>query len=167
MVKKVDKKQNKHIQSRLNKKNKNKVKITSLYKNESNNKEKTNKKDIKKVTKSSLNTTSNDKSCDFSKEKTKETNDTISKTNISTPQNKTRNSNPPSNKDTREIFIRNLDFQTTEQKLRSLFLQFIPEESIEFCLICKDKTTGVSKGSAFLKLDGRSYDKIMTLYRDY
>ena len=64
----------------------------------------------------------------------------------------------------KEIFIRNLNFNTTEEKLKDFFTQYIPEDSIEFCLIVKDKETQNSKGTAFIKLTGKSYNKLMNLY---
>lgn len=68
----------------------------------------------------------------------------------------------------KEIFIRNLGFTTPEEKLRELFEQYVPKDDIEFCLIVKDKETGNSKGTAFLKLKSpASYDKIMSMYYDY
>ena len=66
----------------------------------------------------------------------------------------------------KEIFIRNLNFNTTEEKLKEFFIQFIPENSIEFCLIVKDKETNNSKGTAFIKLKEKSYNKIMNLYNE-
>ena len=66
----------------------------------------------------------------------------------------------------KEIFIRNLNFNTTEEKLKDFFTQYIPEDSIEFCLIVKDKETQNSKGTAFLKLTGKSYNKLMNLYNE-
>ena len=71
------------------------------------------------------------------------------------------------NENMKEIFIRNIGYSTSEEKLRELFTQIIPEKSIEFCLLCKDKETHNSKGSAFIKLTKESYNKIMSLYKDY
>ena len=67
----------------------------------------------------------------------------------------------------KEIFIRNIGYSTSEEKLKELFTQIIPEKSIEFCLLCKDKETQNSKGSAFIKLTKESYNKVMSLYNDY
>jgi len=67
----------------------------------------------------------------------------------------------------KEIFIRNIGYSTSEEKLKELFTQIIPEKSIEFCLLCKDKETQNSKGSAFIKLTKESYNKVMSLYKDY
>ena len=67
----------------------------------------------------------------------------------------------------KEIFIRNIGYSTSEEKLKELFTQMIPEKSIEFCLLCKDKETQNSKGSAFIKLTKESYNKVMSLYKDY
>ena len=67
----------------------------------------------------------------------------------------------------KEIFIRNIGYSTSEEKLKELFTQIIPEKSIEFCLLCKDKETHNSKGSAFIKLTKESYNKVMSLYKDY
>ena len=67
----------------------------------------------------------------------------------------------------KEIFIRNIGYSTSEEKLKELFTQIIPENSIEFCLLCKDKETQNSKGSAFIKLSKESYNKVMSLYKEY
>ena len=67
----------------------------------------------------------------------------------------------------KEIFIRNIGYSTSEEKLKELFTQMIPEKSMEFCLLCKDKETQNSKGSAFIKLTKESYNKVMSLYKDY
>ena len=67
----------------------------------------------------------------------------------------------------KEIFIRNIGYSTSEEKLKELFMQIIPESSIEFCLLCKDKETQNSKGSAFIKLTKESYNKVMSLYNEY
>ena len=74
--------------------------------------------------------------------------------------------NKENSKFSKEIFIRNLNFNTTEEKLKDFFIQFIPENSIEFCLIVKDKETNNSKGTAFIKLKEKSYNKIMNLYNE-
>ena len=71
------------------------------------------------------------------------------------------------NENMKEIFIRNIGYSTSEEKLKELFTQIIPEKSIEFCLLCKDKETQNSKGSAFIKLTKESYNKVMSLYKDY
>jgi hypothetical protein len=67
----------------------------------------------------------------------------------------------------KEIFIRNIGYTTSEEKLKELFTQIIPESSIEFCLLCKDKETQNNKGSAFIKLTKDSYNKVMSLYKAY
>ena len=67
----------------------------------------------------------------------------------------------------KEIFIRNIGYTTSEEKLKNLFVQLVPENSIEFCLLCKDKETQNNKGSAFIKLTKESYNKIMSLYKEY
>ena len=67
----------------------------------------------------------------------------------------------------KEIFIRNIGYSTSEEKLKELFTQIIPEKSIEFCLLCRDKETKNSKGSAFIKLTKESYNKVMSLYKEY
>jgi nucleolar protein 4 len=74
--------------------------------------------------------------------------------------------NKENSKFSKEIFIRNLNFNTTEEKLKDFFIQFIPENSIEFCLIVKDKETNNSKGTAFIKLTEKSYNKLMNLYNE-
>jgi hypothetical protein len=78
-----------------------------------------------------------------------------------------KNNKEQINNDMKEIFIRNIGYSTTEEKLKDLFIQLIPENSIEFCLLCKDKDTQNSKGSAFIKLTKKSYDKVMSLYKEY
>jgi len=67
----------------------------------------------------------------------------------------------------KEIFIRNIGYTTSEEKLKELFTQLIPENTIEFCLLCKDKETQNNKGSAFIKLTKDSYNKVMSLYKEY
>ena len=85
--------------------------------------------------------------------------------NIKKEKNKTiKNDN---NDNMKEIFIRNIGYSTTEEKLKDFFSQIIPESSIEFCLLCKDKETKNSKGSAFIKLTKESYNKVMSLYKEY
>lgn len=46
------------------------------------------------------------------------------------------------------LFIRNLDFETTESSLSNLFTSF---GTIEYCKICIDEYSGKSKGTAFVK----------------
>ena len=84
-------------------------------------------------------------------------------------KDKDKNNNKNSDKDDnmKEIFIRNIGYTTSEEKLKELFTQLIPENTIEFCLLCKDKETQNNKGSAFIKLTKESYNKIMSLYNDY
>lgn len=66
-----------------------------------------------------------------------------------------------------EIFIRNLNFSTTEEKLKAHFANIVPEDEIQFCLLVKNKNTNESKGSAFLKLKTpTAYEKIMKMYKD-
>ena len=66
-----------------------------------------------------------------------------------------------------EIFIRNIGFNTTEDKLKEFICGFVPEKDIEFCLIVKDKETNNSKGTAFVKFkNNTSYNKIMSIYND-
>ena len=67
----------------------------------------------------------------------------------------------------KEIFIRNIGYTTPEEKLKELFTQLVPENTIEFCLLCKDKETQNNKGSAFIKLTKESYNKVMSLYKEY
>ena len=95
------------------------------------------------------------------KETKKETKKNIKKDKIEKEKSKTENS-----KFNKEIFIRNLNFNTTEEKLKDFFIQYIPEDSIEFCLIVKDKETQISKGTAFIKLTEKSYNKLMNLYNE-
>ena len=88
------------------------------------------------------------------------------------PEKKEENKKEQNNKkrndeNMKEIFIRNIGYSTSEEKLKELFTQIIPEDTIEFCLLCKDKETQNSKGSAFIKLTKESYNKIMSLYKEY
>ena len=88
--------------------------------------------------------------------------------NINKNENKKEEIKKKNNDDNmKEIFIRNIGYSTSEEKLKELFTQIIPEKSIEFCLLCKDKETQNSKGSAFIKLTKESYNKVMSLYKDY
>ena len=94
--------------------------------------------------------------------------------NKESDENKEKNENKKekmkkiqNNDDMKEIFIRNIGYSTSEEKLKELFTQIIPENTIEFCLLCKDKETQNSKGSAFIKLTKESYDKVMLLYKEY
>ena len=94
--------------------------------------------------------------------------------NKESDENKEKNENKKekmkkiqNNNDMKEIFIRNIGYSTSEEKLKELFTQIIPENTIEFCLLCKDKETQNSKGSAFIKLTKESYDKVMLLYKEY
>ena len=79
--------------------------------------------------------------------------------------NESKKNNNDSNM--KEIFIRNIGYTTPEEKLKELFTQLVPENTIEFCLLCKDKETQNNKGSAFIKLTKESYNKVMSLYKEY
>ena len=46
------------------------------------------------------------------------------------------------------LFVRNLSFASEEEDLADLVSRFGP---LEYCLICRDKDTGQSRGSAFVK----------------
>ena len=85
--------------------------------------------------------------------------------NVNVNVNKNNDKNKDSNM--KEIFIRNIGYTTSEEKLKELFTQLVPESTIEFCLLCKDKETQNNKGSAFIKLTKESYNKVMSLYNDY
>jgi len=80
---------------------------------------------------------------------------------------KEQNNKKRNDENMKEIFIRNIGYSTSEEKLKDLFTQIIPEDTIEFCLLCKDKETQNSKGSAFIKITKESYNKIMSLYKEY
>ena len=82
-------------------------------------------------------------------------------------KNENKNISNVKDSNMKEIFIRNIGYTTSEEKLKELFIQLIPEDSIEFCLLCKDKETKNNKGSAFIKLTKDSYDKVMSLYKEY
>jgi len=98
--------------------------------------------------------------------KNSETNNIKADNNINkNNENKQKKSNNEDNM--KEIFIRNIGYTTSEEKLKELFTQIIPESSIEFCLLCKDKETQNNKGSAFIKLTKDSYNKVMSLYKAY
>ena len=81
--------------------------------------------------------------------------------------NKINKNNSDKDSNMKEIFIRNIGYTTSEEKLKELFTQLVPESTIEFCLLCKDKETQNNKGSAFIKLTKESYNKVMSLYNDY
>lgn len=67
----------------------------------------------------------------------------------------------------KEIFIRNLNFTTPAEKIEELFKTIVPEKEIDYAVICKDKSTNTSRGTAFLKVKTKSaYDKIMKMYED-
>ena len=92
----------------------------------------------------------------------------INNSNKQSENNKNNNNNDKkNNKDKKEIFIRNIGFNTTEESLKNLFTQYVPENSINFCLLVRDKETNNSKGSAFIELSPSSYNKIMLMYNDY
>jgi nucleolar protein 4 len=60
----------------------------------------------------------------------------------------------------RTIFIRNLSYNTEEEDVADLISRF---GEIEYCLICRDKDTGQSRGSAFVKFrDAASADSCVT-----
>ena len=82
-------------------------------------------------------------------------------------KNENKNNSKANDSNMKEIFIRNIGYTTSEEKLKELFTQLIPKNSIEFCLLCKDKETQNNKGSAFIKLTKDSYNKVMSLYKDY
>jgi len=82
-------------------------------------------------------------------------------------KNEIKNNNDDNDNNMKEIFIRNIGYTTSEEKLKELFTQLIPENTIEFCLLCKDKETQNNKGSAFIKLTKDSYNKVMSLYKEY
>ena len=66
-------------------------------------------------------------------------------------KNQEKVKNPSKQSDVQEgrtIFIRNLSFDTTEKSLKSYFGMF---GEVEYALICKDKITDHSKGTAFVK----------------
>ena len=96
-----------------------------------------------------------------------ENNKKNSNTEKNNENKKDKNFKKSNDENMKEIFIRNIGYSTSEEKLKELFIQIIPENSIEFCLLCKDKETQNSKGSAFIKITKESYDKVMSLYKDY
>ncbi|KAL7721754.1 RNA-binding protein [Entamoeba marina] len=69
----------------------------------------------------------------------------------------------------RTLFIQNLSFSTTEDKLKDKFGQF---GDLCYCKICIDKQTGLSKGSAFcfresdIEVDGRKLILSKTIPRE-
>lgn len=58
------------------------------------------------------------------------------------------------------VFIRNLSFDTDQESLKNFMKQF---GWVDYCLICVDKTTGHSKGSAFVRFKKKeSADKCLS-----
>lgn len=53
----------------------------------------------------------------------------------------------------RTVFIRNLSFNSEEEDISSVTEQF---GQIEYCLLCRDKDTGQSRGTAFVKFVDKS-----------
>lgn len=63
------------------------------------------------------------------------------------------------------LFIRNLSFDMEEEQLKEFFEQNFGETV--YCLICKDKETGESKGTAFVKFKSADdADKCLSEFRD-
>lgn len=63
------------------------------------------------------------------------------------------------------LFIRNLSFDMEEEQLKEFFEENFGETV--YCLICKDKETGESKGTAFVKFKSADdADKCLSEFRD-
>lgn len=69
-------------------------------------------------------------------------------------QNKTKKHKKQSNdiEEGKTIFIKNLSFETQQDDLADLFKQF---GDLEYCIICMDKLTEHSKGTAFVKFKNK------------
>lgn len=62
----------------------------------------------------------------------------------------TRPKNPPSSdvNEGKTIFVRNIPFDATSESLKLAFHDYAP---VAFAIVVKDCTTGMSKGTAFIK----------------
>ena len=64
-----------------------------------------------------------------------------------------------------KLYVGNMSYTTTEEDLRGLFAQAGTVSSVA---LIKDRTTGMSKGFAFIEMDSReSAQKAITMFNDY
>ena len=64
-----------------------------------------------------------------------------------------------------KLYVGNLPYSTTEEDLRELFAQ---AGEITSVALIKDRTTGMSKGFAFVEMDSQAAaQKAISLYNDY
>lgn len=62
------------------------------------------------------------------------------------------------------LFIRNISFDTEQEDLQEFFSEY---GEVEYCLVCVDKETGHSKGSAFVKFKSKEdADKCLEASKD-
>lgn len=64
-----------------------------------------------------------------------------------------------------KLYVGNLSYDTTEENIRELFSQAGVVSSVA---LIKDRTTGQSKGFAFVEMDSQaSAQKAITMFKDY
>jgi len=64
-----------------------------------------------------------------------------------------------------KLYVGNMSYNTTEENLRELFSQAGAVNSVA---LIKDRTTGMSKGFAFVEMDSQgSAQKAITMFNDY
>lgn len=65
----------------------------------------------------------------------------------------------------RTLFLRNLGFNTTEDVLEKMFSKY---GKLKYCLICRNKETGVSKGSGFVMFENtEDIENVLSIYEKY
>ena len=157
---------NKHKKDILNKKNKRNNKSFIKKDNKEETKEEEENKNEEIININEINNRSEENEEDIAENENKFKEDKVIQEK-NKENNKEETKKKINDENMKEIFIRNIGYSTSEEKLKELFTQIIPEKSIEFCLLCKDKETQNSKGSAFIKLTKESYNKVMSLYKEY
>jgi RNA recognition motif-containing protein len=64
-----------------------------------------------------------------------------------------------------KLYVGNMSYNTTEDDLRGLFAQ---AGNVTSVAVIKDRTTGQSKGFAFVEMDSQaSAQKAITMFKDY
>lgn len=64
-----------------------------------------------------------------------------------------------------KLYVGNMSYNTTEEDLRGLFAQAGTVTSVA---LIKDRTTGMSKGFAFIEMDSQaSAQKAISMFNDY
>jgi RNA recognition motif-containing protein len=64
-----------------------------------------------------------------------------------------------------KLYVGNMSYNTTEDDLRGLFSQ---AGNVTSVVLIKDRTTGQSKGFAFVEMDSQaSAQKAITMFKDY